>query len=274
MDRFANRRIRHLFAATLGAAGLVLWVRWMDASLYRGALATGYVLYAAVLFLAAYHLRKKLPGIPLGRSATWMQIHLLVGAMTAPLFVLHTGGFAADGWLEGALAASYWATFLSGVAGLWLTRSLPRQLARTGEQYVYERIPQLRRRVLEDADTAVLAAVDSSGATTLASFYAERVQGFLLGGRPLAYAVRPTSSTRKRLFGEITALGRVLTPPEQEASEKLFALVRKKDDLDFHQSRQGLLKGWIFVHLCLTWSLLLLGALHGVLALGFSGGHA
>ena len=44
------------------------------------------------------------------------------------------------------------------------------------------------------------------------------------------------------------------------------------DDLDVHAARQGLLKGWLFVHITLSYTLVVLGVLHGVLALAMRGG--
>jgi hypothetical protein len=67
-------------------------------------------------------------------------------------------------------------------------------------------------------------------------------------------------------------LRRYLSEPEQSACERLFALVRRKDDLDFHHARQTLLKLWLFLHIGLTWWLLLLAVLHGLLAHAFHGG--
>ena len=50
--------------------------------------------------------------------------------------------------------------------------------------------------------------------------------------------------------------------------------MRRKDDLDFHEARQRLLKTWLFVHIGLTYGLVVLALLHGLLALAFRGGAA
>jgi hypothetical protein len=50
--------------------------------------------------------------------------------------------------------------------------------------------------------------------------------------------------------------------------------VRRKDDLDFHEARQRLLKVWFFIHIGLTYCLVVLALLHGLLALAFRGGAA
>jgi len=49
-------------------------------------------------------------------------------------------------------------------------------------------------------------------------------------------------------------------------------LVRQKDGLDYHYALQLVLKGWLFTHIPLTYSLLLLTLVHVVLVFAFSGG--
>lgn len=272
MTRLARRRITSSSLAVVACALLAGWVYWLDGSLARSAYQTGYLMFAAVVFLAAYNLRKKLPGLPLGASRLWMQLHLYVGLVSAVLLGLHVGWKLPNGYFETTLAISYAATFVSGLWGLYLTRTIPRQLARTSEQIVYERIPQLRDGVLKRSRAAVLQVVSDTGVTTLADFYTGRVDNYLAAPRGVLYAVRPTSAVRRRVMAELTDLRRFLTEAEEAASEKLFALIRKKDDLDFHAARQGLLKGWLFVHITLSYTLVVLGVLHGVLALAMRGG--
>ena len=79
---------------------------------------------------------------------------------------------------------------------------------------------------------------------------------------------------RKSLLSEMSDLRRFLTDQEQGACEELYALVRRKDDLDFHESRQKLLKTWLFAHIALTYALVTLALLHAVLAHAFHGGAA
>ena len=46
---------------------------------------------AAILFLALYNVRKKLPFLPLGSSTAWLQWHLYVGIGSVGVFALHAG---------------------------------------------------------------------------------------------------------------------------------------------------------------------------------------
>ncbi|MEX2172338.1 MAG: hypothetical protein WD851_23665 [Pirellulales bacterium] len=271
MRFFDRRRIRNVLLTVAVVLAVTVWVRAQHNSLARTAYLTGYTLYAAVGVLALYNLRKKLPGLPLGTSAGWLQLHIYIGIGSVAVFALHTGAQLPNGPLELALAVIYLATVTSGLWGLYLSRTIPAQLTRTGEQFTYERIPALRRKVQARAMGVLQGAVETSGATTLAEFYAAFLYDYLERPRSLRYLFRPTTGWRKRLLRKMHDLKRYLNADEQQACEKLFPIVRTKDDLDFHEARQRLLKLWLFGHVALTYSLVLLATLHGVVALAFRG---
>src|SRR5215813_8320299 len=249
MISFTRRRIRNFGLTAMVVATVWLWTRAQERGLSSSAFTTGYLLLAAVLFLALYNVRKKLPFLPLGSSSTWLQWHLYVGIGSAGLFALHAGVPWPMGVLNSALAVAYLATAASGLIGLFLTRTIPRQLARVGEEVIYERIPALHLQVRSQAGEAMLQSVTASGATTLADFYVDRLFDFFHRPRGARYFIRPTTERRRSLMSELTAMRRYFSDQEQAACERLFALVRRKDNLDFHEARQRLLKGWLFVHI-------------------------
>jgi hypothetical protein len=132
----------------------------------------------------------------------------------------------------------------------------------------------MRHSLWRRADEVIMDSVAASGTATLAEFYANRLYDFFARPRRLAYVLRPSSRLRKTLLGEMSDLRRYLSDQEQGACEELFTLVRTKDDLDFHEARQKLLKTWLFIHIALTYVLLVLALLHAVLAHAFHGGLA
>ncbi len=77
-------------------------------------LGSGWILLAAVLFLASYNLRKKLTYPPLLSSATWLRLHVYVGVGSIVGFLWHIGWRMPNGLLEGALAAVYVGVAASG----------------------------------------------------------------------------------------------------------------------------------------------------------------
>jgi hypothetical protein len=253
---------------------LCVVARLQQRTLDSPAFTTGYLLIGVILFLALYNLRKKLPFLPLGSSAAWLQWHLYAGIGSAGLFAMHAGLTWPNGVLESSLAIVYLLTFGSGLVGLYLTRVIPRQLARVGDEVIYERIPAFRRQVALEFNKTVLGAVAASGATTLADFYTTRLYDFIQRPRGTSYLFWPTSALRRALMREMQDVRRYLSDHEQAACERMFALVRRKDDLDFHEARQKLLKLWLFVHIGLTYALVLLAILHGLVAHVFHGGGA
>jgi hypothetical protein len=253
-------------------AGVVYWTQWQVSVLKNPAFETGYLLFAALVFLAAYNLRKKLP-IPLWiNSADWLQMHIYIGLSTSIVFGLHTGWRVPNGIFETTLALLYLATFASGLVGIYWNRTLPRRLARASEEVIYERIPMLRSRLRERAEEVVLTTVRSAGVTTLGEFYNSQLKGYFESPRERRYFLRPNSRLRKSLLAELTEVSRYLSQPERESSEQLFALIRKRDDLDFHAALQWRLKMWLFVHIGLTYPLLAVASLHGLLTHLFDGG--
>lgn len=274
MGFFTRRRIRNVGLTAMAVGAIWLWVDARERTLSAPAFASGYLLLAAVLFLALYNARKRLPFLPLGSSAAWLQWHLYVGIASAAVFILHAGVRWPMGVLNSTLALLYLATFASGVVGLYLTRTIPPQLARVGEEVIYERIPALHHQIRRQAAAVVLESVAASGSTTLADFYLGQLYEFFHRPRGIRYLARPTTARRRALMQNLQSVQRYLADQEQPAYERLFALLRRKDDLDFHQARQRLLKGWLFVHIGLTYSLVVLAILHAIVALAFRGGAA
>jgi len=272
MKSFASRRLRNTVLTIALLAGFACWKHWREAGLNATSFDTGYVLLAAILFLGLYNLRKKLPVLPWTTSAGWLQTHLYVGLGTAVLFGLHVDWGWPNGVFETILAGLFVATFASGLLGLYWTRTLPPKLARVSEEVIYERIPLLRSQLRNRAEQVVLETVRTAGATTLGKFYSERLHPFFEQSRGVRYFLKPNNRLRRQLFAELTEVNRYLSEPERKTCEQLFALIRRRDDLDYHAALQGRLKAWLFMHIGLTYPLIAIACVHGLLAHLFDGG--
>ena len=129
----------------------------LNQNLQHSAFVSGYVLMAAILFLAAFNLRKKLPFLPiLGSAALWMQIHIYVGLSTFLLFGFHISWKIPNGMFESFLAFLYLVVAGSGVYGLYITRVLPKRLTAISEEIIFERIPQFKNQIAQQAKMLVL----------------------------------------------------------------------------------------------------------------------
>lgn len=267
---FASRRKKYALVTIVFVAILAAVVSLLQSRLLNSSFFTGYVFIGCLLFLTALGMRKRLSFIPkIGSASFWMQLHIYIGLTTFVIFGLHVKWRIPDGGLELLLTALYFFVALSGVYGLYITRILPKRLTAINEEIIFERIPAFRLKLAQQARAIVLEACESS--EVLAKFYANRLIYFFERPRSLAYNVSPSGGRKRQLVGEIEGLDRFLGEDQRVASRKLAALVRQKDDLDFHRAIQGRLKIWLFAHIGVTYSLLVVAIVHGVMAHAFSG---
>jgi hypothetical protein len=272
MRFFVYRRLRNSLI-TVSALGLIAWqVGRLRAALLPSSFFTGWLLLGAVAFLALYHARKKFPVPLLGSSSTWLQAHVYVALAAAGVFVMHAPWRLPQGILESTLWALCVTTFASGVVGLYWTRTLPKRLAAVGEEILFERASGLRHQLRQRAEASVLGVVRTAGETTLGEFYHRRLQGYFESAPRRRDRWFPSVRLRKSLLAELTEVTRYLSDAERKVAEDLFALVRKRDAVDYQEALQWRLKRWLFVHLALTYPLVLVAVLHAWLAHLFSGG--
>lgn len=270
MKRFRRQLFSGLFVL-LVAAVAALWLHTrFSRSLPDYAFLTGWILLAAMLVLTFYNLRKKLPFLPSGNSEMWLQIHIYLGFFTVLLFLIHLNFRLPHGWFETTLAWLFALVCGSGMVGLFLSRVLPRRLATRGGEVIYEKIPALRHTLKIEAERLSLGVEAKS--PVVAEFYARHLAGFFAGPNNSWQHLFESRRPLNALLAALEDLRRTGSEAERAALEKLAALVRQKDGLDYHRALQLTLKLWLFVHIPLTYGLLIFTALHLVLVFGFSGG--
>jgi hypothetical protein len=271
----ARRTLKRLayWLGLLGAGVAAVWgYRREEPSHPHMDYLTGWCLFALVVYLTAYNARKKLAFLPLVSSRAWMRVHSWVGMLAGLVFLMHVRMRMPAGPFEAALAALFIGVTLSGIAGWWLSKALPERLTSAGGEVPFERIPVIRRALRERAEALVLAGIPAAGASTLADFYAARLSDFLKGPANFGPHLVGSSRTVNSLLADLGQVQRYLSEGEKKTAGELAALLREKDMLDLHWSMQLVLKGWLFVHIPLTYGMLLFIAVHVVLVYAYSGG--
>ena len=249
------------------AAGLALVADFaLRLRLRRADLVSGGALLAVVFLLTLFNARKKLPFLPLWRAATWMQFHIYAGLFSGVLFGLHSGWRWPQGGFTSLLAALFLAVFGSGVAGLILTRWLPARLTEHGENVIFERIPALRAAVRREVEALVLESIPRLQSSTLADFYEQKLLPYFTQTRFLWFQVAGIHRPTQRLLADAHALDRYLNPEERSLLARILEHIQARENLDYQQARQGLLKAWLFVHIPLTFALILFACVHAFLA--------
>lgn len=272
MPTLTPRRLRHFTITALAAAGVAWIVHAQEAALLHSAFTTGWLLLGMMFFLTLYNARKKLPFLPLGSSAAWMQLHLYVGLLTVFIFPMHVGWRIPNGILETALALLFITVAGSGVLGAILSRIIPPRLSVRGEEVIFERIPAFTAKLRDEARRLAVESAAVSDAATLSDFYAHRLSFFFEKPRHFPQHLLQSARPRHALLEGLRDLDRYLSPEEREIARKLSDLVCKKDDLDYHHAMQWLLKGWLFVHIGFTYALLMLAVAHAITVYAFAGG--
>ncbi len=272
MKGFSERRRRNIAVLVL-ATILVLLVAQVDrANLGQTNFLSGWVLCVLMLLLALFNLRKKLPVLRLGSSASWTQLHIYTGMLSLVLFLVHLDFSLPNGKLEVILAGLFSLVALSGVLGLWLSRSLPARLTRRGENILFERIPAFRAHLRDEVEELARKAAEEHGSHTLPQFYTERLQAFFAGPRNFWSHLLESRRPFHDLEGRLRAMERYLNDEERAILAQIIDRVGTKDDLDYQYAGQALLKYWLFVHIPLTYGLLLCMAVHALTVYVFMGG--
>jgi hypothetical protein len=267
-----TRRRRNTIIAVVSAVGLFGTHQAYDAALYDSALLSGWILFISMLLLTLFNLRKKLTMLPIGSSATWLQIHVYLGWIAVVLFALHIGWRVPSGFIEVTLAILFVAVAGTGILGIILSRTLPRRLTRRGEEVILERVPAFLAEIRQETEQVVIQSTTDANSNTIRDFYAEHLHSFFM--KPKNFFQHLFGSNRRlfTLLAEFDNTDRILNARERELVGELRLLVVKKDELDFHYALQTTLKSWLLIHIPATFALLIFAVLHLVVVLAFGGG--
>lgn len=251
-------------------------------------LAFGIAASVCIGFAALLGARKRRPHYRLGRAATWLRGHLWLGALSLPLVLFHAG-FSFGGTLSSVLLWIFLAVYVTGVVGLVLQQFLPRVMTQSlPQETVFEQLDHVREDLLAEAEHLV----KGEGGAVARPKGAGRVQGRVVESRAAAAEAGPDrnalhlflerqlrpyfaadgarrsrladASARAALFEE---LRRAVDPALHPVTRDLEALSFQRDQLEMQRRLHLWLHGWLLVHVPLSYLMVLLGAVHAVMAL-------
>ena len=271
MMEFAKRRNRSLTILIVVAT-----LSWMSYTVYSATLVdtrffTGWVLLLLIVALMLLNARKKLPFLPIGDASVWLQFHIYAGTITLLLCLLHIEFRAPSGVMDNILALILAGVLLSGFVGLLLTRRLPPRLATRGNSAIFQRIPASIWEIAREVEDLVLKSVVEADSKAIPDYYAKRLKAFFARPRNLFSHFVERDRPRRMLVNGISELHRFASPREKEFLQRISEKVIEKNGLDYQYSLQLVLKGWLFIHIPLSYSLILVTVLHTYLAYYFRG---
>ncbi|HWF17962.1 MAG TPA: hypothetical protein VG754_01770 [Verrucomicrobiae bacterium] len=238
--------------------------------LRRAELVSGLTLFAFIVILTLFNARKKLPFLPLLRASTWLQIHIYAGLLSCVMFGLHVGWKLPRGVFESILAVLFCLVSASGLAGLAFSRWSPGRLTVHGENVIFERIPALRTALRHEVEEMVADSIAKSQSSTISDYYETKLRNYFSARRYLWHHLLGNNKPLFKLLSEAQALDRYFNAEERVIMARIVEKIQAKNNLDFQQVSQGLLKGWLFVHIPLTYAMILAATVHGIMAWKFS----
>jgi hypothetical protein len=239
---------RHLHA-TLVFSVLAVLVFVVDSQLRpwspkRGlGLAFG-ALAACVFVLQMLYPSRRPNAWPLRGAMAWLQLHVYAGGFALVAVLVHVGFRAPSGqlgwWL---LGLSCW-TVATGLLGVWLQKWIPAALAEgLRVEAIYERIPGLVEQLREEADQLVQGASD-----VLERFYRSEVRAPLSSLHRSWAFLLDVRGGRERALEPFRRVAQFVEAGERQRVHDLMSIYTEKMELDAQYSLQGILRGWLVIH--------------------------
>ena len=268
----------------------------------------GVVGFGLMIFAALLGARKRVPTWRLGRAQAWMRGHLWLGLLSLPMILFH-GGFHFGGTLTSVLMWLLIITVLSGLLGATLQHYVPRVMTDDVKlETIYDEIGNVRKLLREEADREVEALCGPLGIGRSTKEEVQRAGGFSAargmaatsGGAAVAAAteivvlseeertplrqfylseMRPFLSQPKmrgarlanadKAHGAFSGLRTLMPETAQVPLQDLEDICDEARQLVRQEQLHHLLHGWLLVHIPLSLALILLGAVHAVMALRY-----
>lgn len=274
-----SRTGRVLLLATLvaGLFGLV--------SIYRDGLRDpryldGWVLAGGMGLQLGFHAALKATGLSPKSIMRLRRFHVAIGYLLVAVFLSHSNFSLPDTGFELALWAGFVVVTLSGAFGTYLGWAL-RSNGESDVHVSYDRIPTRLAELARDVQQIIAAPDPNSAAMALpapsydawiADLHANHLQGFFARrGNFFAHLIgsrRPL----QRLREEISNLSRYVDAQGQKKLAAISELATEKDGLDRALVHSRLARGWLFVHVPVTYALVVLSVLHVLIVYSFSSG--
>ena len=265
------RRRLALVATLLALAVVWLVARRLEANLARASFFTGGTALATLFLLAALGIRRRLPVLRLGSVSLWTQVHIYSGIFSLGVYLIHVPAVIGNGIFESSLSMLFLLVSLSGMYGVYASRTLPKRLTAVDGQHRFDRVAWHREQIAEAARRLLEGLREQSEVQVLGGFYQTYLLPFF-GARPsLVYVLVPSGARRRRLLTGLRELDRYLEPESRSTAGQFAALVRRRDDLDYQFVLQLRLRLWLVVHGVFSVVLVSAAIVHAVIAWRFVG---
>jgi hypothetical protein len=251
-----------------------------------GSVGFGFMIFAGLLSL-----RKRFPVWRMGRAQTWMRGHLWLGLISYAIILLHSGFSFGHGALTFWMMVLFTVVIGSGLVGAALQHYMPQMITQMvpmetiygDSAHVLRDLQEEAERIVADICGPVVAqnaaaasatgmsistlvqVMDKAATAEMQRFYEQEMLPYLkqAGARGSVLANNNASA------GTFKNLRTLLPVTVHEALNDLENICYEKRQIDLQARLHRILHGWLFVHIPLSYALLVMGAIHAVVALRY-----
>jgi Na+-transporting methylmalonyl-CoA/oxaloacetate decarboxylase gamma subunit len=253
---------------------------------------------AMMLFAGLLGARKKVRIWRLGRATWWMRGHLWIGFLSFPFILFHSGFQLGNGALTKVLMVLFLVVFVSGVVGAAVQHFMPRMITeRVPMETIYEQIDRILEQLVNEAGAIVaelratieeeverveadeeLFGVSGKARTALAgtmtdervskkitSFFESQMKPYLRSRQSRKHRLDDPVQTSVEFQQFKVLVPKTLWPKFDD----LENICTEKRQLERQRMLHKFLHGWLLFHIPASYALLLLGAVHAVMALRY-----
>jgi hypothetical protein len=278
-DYFTSQVRQGLAIAAISV--FLLWLVWIYGNSLRDPrYLDGWLLAAGMSLQVYFHISIKTATLSPKAATSWRKLHIFLGYVLGAVFISHSDYSLPDTAFEWALWTGFVSVTLSGIFGTYLAWAIKGK-GKIDERTSFDRIPARRAEIAKeihalaktpDANPAAIALPAPPYHAWIVDLYTNHLQGFLQRQANSAAHLIGSQRPLKRLTDEIDNLSRYVDQSAQDKLAAMKALVVEKDRLDFAWVHLGLAKAWLLVHVPVTYGLIVMVVLHGIVVYSFSSG--
>ncbi|HEY1187601.1 MAG TPA: hypothetical protein VGE74_08075 [Gemmata sp.] len=282
------RRIATIAVATVGTSVAVLALAWLGSLLTLWAwpplpssafgISCGILGGAVITFEMLLVFRKMFRRFRLGRTRTWMRLHIWLGLLCLPIIWIH-GGFGFGGPLPATTMILFLLVIGSGIWGLVMQQWLPQKiLADIPGETIASQIDRLGEYNADEARQVITALTtvppETESAEPLISgplkveietFRDAVLLPYLERGRWSRSPLTAPAEAERRF----ARLREAVPPAARSALDKLQGFADLRRRWDDQKTLFAWLHAWFLVHVPLSWAMFALMILHAVKALKY-----
>ncbi len=253
-----------------------------------------FLLWARKKFPSRLPILRKVPLKRLGSVQAWMKGHLWLGLLSYPLIFFHGGGLHFGHGLTWVLMWALTLVIVTGVLGAILQHFMPRLMTKhVPMESIYNNLEAVLVQLREEAYDLVESLQDREHQESMGA--QERAEGGMLtvsvpsftdvktpAGELLCWyemSIRPYLAKRIAYRHELSSVraseeffSRLRLGMPQKivtAVNQLEEICQEKRDLDRQTIFHRILHGWLLVHVPLSALVIVLGAIHALMALHY-----